>query len=226
MGGGVGSGLVCTGERIEHIVIDLHSRGKVLYVSAGSKLFKSIDAGSTWIEIGPDVGFTWIGRVAINPKNPKHIYLPTTLGVFRSENGGKSWEKMEIDLNRRVRVITFNPSGTLMYWGTTSGIYKISTQTPVKENRKSLPKTSSLQQNYPNPFNSKTRIDYTISKRTQVLLRIFNLQGQVVRNLVNSYQPPGHYTTYWDGRDDDGEKVSNGVYFYIFKTTTFMEVKK
>ncbi len=81
-----------------------------------------------------------------------------------------------------------------------------------------MPAISSLVllQNYPNPFNSATTISYYLPEATEpVNIRIFNLNGSVVRNLVNkAKKQAGFCQIDWDGYDDSGERVSSGVYYY------------
>lgn len=71
-----------------------------------------------------------------------------------------------------------------------------------------------LKQNYPNPFNSTTVIRYQLAVDSQVELAIYNLLGQQIRTLVNATQPAGTHRVHWDGRDSQGNQVSNGLYFY------------
>jgi len=68
--------------------------------------------------------------------------------------------------------------------------------------------------NYPNPFNPPTKISYTLQSPEIVTLRVYNIQGQLIRTLVNSHQPAGSYTVFWDGLDENSEKVVSGVYIY------------
>ena len=85
-----------------------------------------------------------------------------------------------------------------------------------------LPEQSFLSQNIPNPFNPQTTLHYGISKNTQteiarlafVSLSVFNMQGQLVRNLVSQPRSPGFYQNRWDGRDHQGRSLSAGVYIY------------
>jgi len=71
-----------------------------------------------------------------------------------------------------------------------------------------------LQQNYPNPFNPETTINYSIQKRGQVKLIIYNTLGQVVKVLKDQQEKPGHHSVMWDGKDELGRNVSSGVYLY------------
>jgi DNA-binding transcriptional regulator YhcF (GntR family) len=71
-----------------------------------------------------------------------------------------------------------------------------------------------IAQSYPNPFNPETEISYTLPENSYVSVTIFNVQGQKVKRLVNEYQPAGTRKVVWDGRDENGEGVASGIYFY------------
>ncbi|MFQ6043280.1 MAG: cohesin domain-containing protein, partial [Candidatus Poribacteria bacterium] len=78
---------------------------------------------------------------------------------------------------------------------------------------------SALLQNFPNPFNPETWIPYQLSSEADVTIHIYNQHGQLVRILNSGIQRAGSHLTkdraaYWDGRDDSGEFVASGVYFY------------
>jgi immune inhibitor A len=80
-----------------------------------------------------------------------------------------------------------------------------------------LPTRCQLKQNYPNPFNPQTEIEYYVSKSGQVSLEIFNALGQKVRTLLNREQERGAHLAEWDGTNDGGAQVANGIYFYRLK---------
>ena len=71
----------------------------------------------------------------------------------------------------------------------------------------------SLFQNYPNPFNPSTRIQYAIPSSGEVLVNIFDIQGQLIRTLLQSFQNAGHHSIVWDSRNNNGNIVSSGTYF-------------
>jgi M6 family metalloprotease-like protein len=83
----------------------------------------------------------------------------------------------------------------------------------------SIPTEFILSQNYPNPFNPSTSIEFSVPVNSNVTLTIYNLLGQVVTTLVNEEVSAGHYSTVWNGADDNGFKVSSGVYLYEMKTS-------
>ena len=93
------------------------------------------------------------------------------------------------------------------------------------------PKQSLLLQNYPNPFNPETWIPYRLSENGQVSLSIYDAKGTLIRTLSLGYQSAGFYqdqgrAAYWDGRNDFGEPVASGVYFYKLTTASFQQTRR
>jgi hypothetical protein len=89
-----------------------------------------------------------------------------------------------------------------------------------------LPPAFALLQNYPNPFNPTTKIEFLVSRSGQVRIDIFNILGQKVSTLVDQNLKAGHKLVNWDGKDDSGQEVSSGIYFYRIKTSDFSQTKK
>ena len=90
------------------------------------------------------------------------------------------------------------------------------------------PDDFSLAQNYPNPFNPTTQISYRIKSLNpiNVELTVYNVLGIKVRTLVNRKQTTGNYSANWDGRDDSGELLPAGLYYYKIKAGDFNQTKK
>jgi hypothetical protein len=78
----------------------------------------------------------------------------------------------------------------------------------------------------PNPFESSTSIKFSVASRTHVAIEVYNILGQKVRTLVNESLEPNSYVREWDGRSDDGAKVSSGIYFYKMVAGDFSDTKK
>ncbi|OQY26739.1 MAG: hypothetical protein B6244_12680 [Candidatus Cloacimonetes bacterium 4572_55] len=76
-----------------------------------------------------------------------------------------------------------------------------------------------LEQNRPNPFNPCTTIQYEIPRASLVTLSIYNINGQLIRTLVNKKQSPGSHHVVWDAQNNTGRKVTSGVYFYRLETS-------
>ncbi len=89
-----------------------------------------------------------------------------------------------------------------------------------------LPLVTALAGNYPNPFNPETVISYSVKNSTPVVLDIYNTRGQRIKTLVNETKASGNYTVKWDGTDENGQKVSSGVYFYKMNAGKYSSSKK
>jgi flagellar hook assembly protein FlgD len=86
----------------------------------------------------------------------------------------------------------------------------------VNSNEVLIPANTELTGNYPNPFNPETTISYSIKEDSRVSLFIYNIKGQKVRSLINGPIQTGYHTVTWNGKNDNGENVSSGIYFSIF----------
>ena len=96
-----------------------------------------------------------------------------------------------------------------------------------------VPLDFALGQNYPNPFNEATQIDYQIgindpivAGQTMVELEVRTSTGGLVRHLVEDLAAPGLYSTSWDGRDERGERVASGMYYYVLRVGPIAHAKK
>ena len=89
-----------------------------------------------------------------------------------------------------------------------------------------IPQRTALLANYPNPFNPETWIPYQLAVPTAVTLHIYTVSGTLVRTLDLGHQPEGRYhdrsrAAYWDGKNDVGESVASGIYFYTLTAGDF-----
>jgi hypothetical protein len=89
-----------------------------------------------------------------------------------------------------------------------------------------VPTEYSLSQNYPNPFNADTHIEFTLAQPGHTTLKIYNTTGQLVRTLVNEDLAATRHKVRWDGRNEYGQVVSSGIYFYRLASGKFAEMKK
>lgn len=84
-----------------------------------------------------------------------------------------------------------------------------------------IPSGYDLFQNYPNPFNSQTAINYALPTDSRVELIIYNILGQKVRTLGDEEETAGFKQIVWDGKNDQGQEVSSGIYFCVVSSGTF-----
>ena len=93
------------------------------------------------------------------------------------------------------------------------------------------PDTTALLANYPNPFNPETWIPYQLSKPADVTVTIYASDGNVVRTLALGHQAAGMYKSqthaaYWDGKNELGESVASGLYFYTLTAGEFTATRR
>ncbi|NOR87178.1 MAG: T9SS type A sorting domain-containing protein, partial [Bacteroidales bacterium] len=83
----------------------------------------------------------------------------------------------------------------------------------VKQTDKSL-----ISQNYPNPFHQETTISFTINKADFVSIDIYNIQGKKIKTLLNAYLEAEKHHITWNGQNEAGKTISEGVFFYKIQT--------
>ncbi len=107
------------------------------------------------------------------------------------------------------------------YYGSSfTFVYELIT-TGVRSDNDGIPFTYSLSQNYPNPFNPSTTISFSISSRSVVSLKLYDLLGKEVATIYSGELPAGNYTRQWNASD-----LTSGVYFYRVQAGSFSQTKK
>jgi hypothetical protein len=118
------------------------------------------------------------------------------------------------DVMIKATYLMFDTSGEIFSQGT-----KEITLRPV-------PEEFALHQNYPNPFNPITTINYDLPQQTHVNLMIYDILGREVVKLISEEIPAGYQSVIWNTRNNFGQPVSAGVYFYQIQTKDFVKTKK
>jgi hypothetical protein len=90
----------------------------------------------------------------------------------------------------------------------------------------SIPTTYQLYPNFPNPFNPTTDIRFDLPEAAHVQLRIYDLLGRTVRNLIEAEYTPGRHHLVWDGRDDHDRSLPSAIYLYELKAGSFQAQRK
>jgi len=111
---------------------------------------------------------------------------------------------------------TVDENATYYYWLADIAVDgRIAVHGPQKVISVSRPTAYGLDQNYPNPFNPSTSLTYTLKEDGSVKLRIYNIRGQLIRELIDVKQPAGQHVVEWDGLDNFGNLVPSGTYLYV-----------
>jgi hypothetical protein len=168
---------------------------------------------------------------------------PINLGVFITEQGGEDrafvgplFSYYEYRSENFLRLTdeewkdqylnsALRPSWVNLYLADNTGNSRgggLQLLTSVEEDLdgKITPNTYLVARNYPNPFNPSTIISFSIPydlTNSQTELVVYNIQGEVIKKLVNEVLPSGNYLTRWDGTNESGAQVTSGVYIYSLK---------
>ena len=155
----------------------------------------------------------------------ERIYQPTNLALidyFGLDNGEYSmfWTVKVTDGLDTLAAGGLSPSGadSLRYFTFSTSQLGIDLA--------NIPNSYALSQNYPNPFNPSTKISYQLGKGEFVKLSIFDLNGNLIKNILNTKVNAGRGHVYWDGKNELGQNVSGGIYLYTIETPSFSKTKK
>jgi glucuronoarabinoxylan endo-1,4-beta-xylanase len=107
-----------------------------------------------------------------------------------------------------------------------SGNYQVNLNVTSVESGNSLPTKFELEQNYPNPFSLSTAIPYQIKKEADIQVTVYDILGRVVRKFNIGQQSAGLHNVLWDGRNNFGQTVASGIYFYKLSTEGESQFKK
>jgi len=88
------------------------------------------------------------------------------------------------------------------------------------------PAAFALDQNYPNPFNPSTTISFALAKDSNVSLKVYDITGSLVRELIGERRSAGRYSVQWHGDDAKGAKVASGIYIYRIVAGDFVQTKR
>ena len=119
--------------------------------------------------------------------------------------------------------VSYNEGGE---WSEHSEVISITLEWMDISRPKALPIHFRLHQNYPNPFNPETYITYDLPEDGFVSVDIYDMRGVLIKTLVNDVQPRGYRTIKWNGTNDNGQKVSAGLYLYRIEAMNFTDTKK
>ena len=198
-----------------------------------------------------------LGEAATNPRadvnNDGFVNVMDVILIARHPNWGESVNPIKVrDANNQVGGAPLSVSvgqsadlapATIQAWidlaqveDDGSAIFDLGIAKLERLLQATVPEETKLLLNYPNPFNPETWIPYQLAKATEVTVSIYSVNGTLVRTLALGHQAAGVYQSksqaaYWDGRNELGERIASGVYFYTliagdFSATGKMLVRK
>ena len=185
-------------------------------------VIKTVDGGQNWQQQSTNTNSELRKIYFQNPDTGWAVGLGGVL--LSTKNGGYTWQKLQtgttIDLysvsvaNDFIWVV--GDSG-LVLTGRTDQL----NVTGINGKPNGIINQYEINQNYPNPFNPSTTIKYEIPKASLVKIKVYDILGRQVAELVNNEKPAGRYTVTFDA-----SKYSSGVYFYRITAGDFSQIKK
>jgi photosystem II stability/assembly factor-like uncharacterized protein len=185
---------------------------------------KTSNYGVNWVNITNDIPNIAVNSISLRSTEPRMLFAGTDIGVFQSTNEGANWVSFNSGLpavqiydmkykeNAGMLLVATHGRGCWLFdVNAALGIGGIT----------SLPKEYRLNQNYPNPFNPSTTISYELPAGSQVSLKIYDILGNFITQLVNAHQNAGVYKVDWSASN-----YPSGVYFYKLQSGSFVDTKK
>ena len=196
-------------------------------------VWETSDGGTTWTDKEGDLPDMPVRWALYNPDNRDEVILATEVGVWSTTDFNSAspvWTASNSGLaNVRTDMLQIRSSDSFVIAATHGrGLFSttgFAAQASVQEEF-FPPEKFVLHQNYPNPFNPTTTIKYELYQSSQVKISVYDMLGRFVKTLVNSTQDPGVKTIQWDATNEQGNRVSAGVYIYKLKAGDFMETKE
>ena len=192
------------------IVADIHT---VPTDCGGGKLGAVVHVGTGYLNLGVFITNT--------PDNKTVAFIGPLLSY--SEYNTTNFKRLtDQEWKETYLASSLRPSWVNIYLADKDGNSKgeglqLITKVEQDNSDEQIPKSLLLAQNYPNPFNSTTIIRFSIPAKLgnqNVRLYIYNINGEIVKQLLNENLPSGNYLTRWDGTNNNGLPVSSGIYFY------------
>ncbi|MCW9064752.1 MAG: T9SS type A sorting domain-containing protein [Ignavibacteriaceae bacterium] len=188
----------------------------------GVSFLKSFDAGFSWIY--DEIGIFGVARsLGFRKNNEGWAAVPLGQLLLYTKDYGETWSEYIAPDSSSIYQITFVDSLTGYGVGENGVIIKYKYQLPVFVNEDSFPELKDfvLYQNFPNPFNSSTKINYYISQPGQVIIKIYDVLGNLIITLLDEKKASGNYNIIWDAVSEP-----SGIYYVQLNVDGKLSTKK
>ena len=202
------------------VINSIAARDTNIFISSNSGIYRSTDSGDSWELLSLSATYQPISLYFINYTIFAGFFND---GLFYSTDNGNNWVKYNtaglpnwVSINSIVQTDNFLAVGTIFY-----GIFTSMNTVGIQNERATIPTKFELFQNFPNPFNPSTDISYSIPRRSNVSLKVFDILGSEVAELVNKEMEAGSYQVSFNA-----SSLSSGVYFYRLQAGDYVKIKK
>jgi photosystem II stability/assembly factor-like uncharacterized protein len=207
------------------MVYSFAQSGSNLIAGSWGGTFLSDNNGETWTPVNS--GPSHILSLAVNDTN---VYAGSSgMGVLISSDHGESWYAVNLGLTS-TNILCLAVVDTFLYAGTEgNGIWRrplsdinaVTEPAALEPASIGLPVQFRLGQNYPNPFNPTTMISFDLPAKSYVSLKVFDISGREISNLISEDLPAGRHSRQWNAAD-----YASGIYIYRLQAGKYMETKK
>jgi hypothetical protein len=191
-------------------------------------LFYTTDGGTSWTNVSGDLEQNANGSgngpscrwgAIVQTAQGKTFFVATSIGLYSttSLSGSTVWAQEGASNIGNVvcDMIDYRISDGLVVVATHgNGVFSTNVVVSAPRTENTLPTSYVLNQNYPNPFNPSTTIRYSLPKRAQVKISVYDAAGREISVLRNREEEAGQHEVQWNAKDARGNSVSSGVYFY------------
>lgn len=200
---------------INHILSDNTN----LYI-CGKGIWKSTDNGDTWVADTAGLPYKYVYNLV---SLGGYMYASTFgIGVYQRPTSGGNWIPYNNNWFLPMEVRSLSTDGTYLYAPTYgNGVWRVLIPSGIRQITTNVPDRYNLDQNFPNPFNPSTTIRFLIPVNSFVNLSVFDINGRLLEQLVNSYLQAGGYEYKWDA-----SRYASGIYFYKLTTDNYISTKK
>ena len=194
---------------------------------------------TVWLDVwAPQYSFAYIGQTedtldlhAVTLERdvePLKLWSVGNQGwIISSVDTGLTWQTITSDVTVDLYEVSFPSKNNGWVVGDSGVILSYNNPTVVENSSASgLSSSTQIHDPYPNPFNSMVTIRFSVAETDNISLEIFNTLGQKVRTIYSGYKERGNYEQIWDGRDEQGEVCSTGVYLTVIKIQSYLQSKK
>ena len=196
---------------------------------------------------GQRATLVWNRHVVYNGANPPTtVRSLTNLNLYLYDSNSALIDSSTEDAQKNVEQVSYDSQGSetvtievrligSLPTGVSSESYAVAVPAVFQESGAPKqvsegfrgPRSFALSQNYPNPFNATTVVTFELPEASRVKLEVYNTSGQKLRTLVDEKQMKrGRHAVRWEGKNQKGQEVASGVYFYRFTAGDFTTTRK
>jgi photosystem II stability/assembly factor-like uncharacterized protein len=193
-------------------------------VEDAKRVYKSTNYGDSWDSVGYVTGANHTYSCRFSSLQTGWVGGSSSQ-IFKTTNGGATWLFQNVNTTNLGTVLSFLFYNELTGWavgGNGNLLYTSSGgSTFINSNCTNMHSDFILNQNYPNPFNNETVISFSLPRKSNVHISIFDIIGREIKTLVNEFKKAGSYLVSFNGSE-----LASGVYFYRIRAGDFVQTKR